>query len=184
MSKIGRKPIIIPQGVTVDVSQHAITISHQGKMVTVPLLPAISCTQEGDKLMFHAKQDSQQARANWGTVRALTQNAVRGVTQDFVKELEFEGIGFKASLEGKTLVLHVGFSHPVRFEPPPGVTLQVVKNIIIVSGSDKAVVGAVSSEIRSIKKPEPYKGKGIHYKGEVIRRKAGKKVGATTGAAA
>ena len=114
-------------------------------------------------------------------MRSLLQNAVFGVVKDFTKTLEIEGIGFKVSLEGNVLVFSLGFSHPVRFTPPPDITFKVEKNAITISGRDKALVGATAAQIRSLRKPEPYQGKGIRYRGEVIRRKAGKKVGATTG---
>ena len=184
MSKIGRKLIALKEGVVVTQSGDTIKVENKGKVVTVPLLPSVSFEIKDKQIMVDSKDDSKQGRANWGTVRALLQNAVLGVTQDFSKVLELEGIGFKVALEGKNVVMNLGFSHPVKYEPPQGITVKVEKNIITISGSDKGLVGATAAKIRQFKKPEPYKGKGIHYKGEVIRRKAGKKVGATTGAAA
>lgn len=183
MSKIGRKPIVIPQGVTVSQEGASLTISAKDKTIILPMLAGVSCVIQGNELIFSSRETSKQEKANWGTMRALTHNAISGVQKDFSKVLELEGIGFKAALEGKVLVLNLGFSHQVRFEIPHNITITVDKNTITVSGINKELVGATAAKIRSLKKPEPYKGKGIHYKGEVIRRKAGKKVGATAGAA-
>jgi large subunit ribosomal protein L6 len=113
--------------------------------------------------------------ANLGTMWANLRNAIQGVTEGFIKVLEIEGVGYKAVAEGKTLVLSLGYSHPIRFELPEGITAVVDKNTVTISGNDKQMVGQVAAEIRAYRKPEPYKGKGIHYKGEVIRRKVGKK---------
>jgi len=169
MSKIGRKPIQLPEGVSVTQEGSVITVACAGRTVQVPTL------------RLAAESTLQEARMNWGTMRSLLQNAVFGVVKDFTKTLEIEGIGFKVSLEGNVLVFSLGFSHPVRFTPPPDITFKVEKNAITISGRDKALVGATAAQIRSLRKPEPYQGKGIRYRGEVIRRKAGKKVGATTG---
>lgn len=183
MSKIGRKPIILPEGVTVTKTGDSVKVENKGRIVTVSVLSGVSFEVKDKQIVLTSHTDTKQGRANWGTMRALLQNAVRGVAQDFKKVLELEGIGFKAALEGKTLVMSLGFSHPVKYDPPAGVELKVEKNTITISGSDKALVGAVAATIRAFRKPEPYKGKGIKYQGEVIRRKEGKKVGATTGAA-
>ena len=122
--------------------------------------------------------ESKQTKAFWGLTRALLQNMVLGVKEGYEKKLEIEGLGFKAILEGQNLVLSVGFSHPVKIEAPEGIKFSVEKNIITVSGSDKELVGQTAANIRKVKKPEPYKGKGIKYAGEVIRRKVGKKAAA------
>lgn len=184
MSKIGKKPIQIPEGVQVLMSENALEIKGKLGAIKLPLLPYVSAEMKDKELVFSVKGEGKQSRANWGTMRALSANAVKGVTEGFSKTLEIEGVGFRASLEGKNLVLNIGFSHPVKYTPPEGVTIVIEKGAIKVSGSDRAVVGEVAAKIRSLKEPEPYKGTGIRYRGEVIRRKAGKKVaGGTAGAA-
>lgn len=187
MSKIGKQPVKIPEGVTALVQDRALEIKGKLGAITLPVLPSITVEQKDGALLFTAASDKVQARSNWGTMRALAQNAVTGVSQGFSKALEIEGIGFRAAMEGKTLVLNVGFTHPVKFTPPEGIAIVVEKGVIKISGVDRAVVGEVAAKIRKIKKPEPYQGKGIHYQGEVIRRKSGKKVagaGAAAGGAA
>ena len=146
----------------------------------LPILPYVKVelkTEErGNEILIYSKEDVKQARANWGTMAALTKNAIKGVAEGFSKNLEIEGIGFKASLEGNRLVLNVGFTHPVKFESPAGIKIVVEKNQIKIFGIDRFLVGETAANIRKIKKPEPYKGKGIRYQGEVVRRKQGKKV--------
>ena len=122
------------------------------------------------------EKDTKQGKANWGTIFALIKNGIKGVSEGFAKNLELEGIGFKASIEGTNLLLNVGFTHPVKFTPPAGIKVVVEKGVIKISGVDKSLVGEVAAKIRKIYPPEPYKGKGIRYQGEVVRRKAGKKV--------
>lgn len=187
MSKIGKKPIDIPSGVEVSLTDGQLEFKGKEGSLTLPVLPHLHAEikkEDGaSQLIFTAKSNIKQARANWGTMAALAKNAIVGVSQGFAKTLEIEGIGFKAGMEGNKLSLNVGYTHPVKFEPPAGIKIIVEKNQIKISGFNKAVVGEVAANIRKIKKPEPYKGKGIHYLGEVIRRKAGKKVaGAGTAA--
>lgn len=176
MSKIGKQPIKIPEGVEVKINDREMEI--KGKLGTLKLdvLEFINTSITDGTIVFTATGSHKQARANWGTMRALCANAIKGVKDGFMKILEIEGIGFRATMEGKTLVLTVGFTHPVKYVPPEGITIAVEKGLIKVTGSDKASVGEVAANIRKIKKPEPYKGTGIRYQGEVIRRKAGKKV--------
>ncbi|MBI5401338.1 50S ribosomal protein L6, partial [Candidatus Wolfebacteria bacterium] len=131
-------------------------------------------------LNFKINSELKQAVANWGTTRALANNIISGLQKEFSKVLEIEGVGFRAIIEDDVLVLSLGFSHPVRYKAPKGAKITVEKNAITISGSDKEIVGQTAAEIRALKKPEPYKGKGIRYRGEVIRRKAGKKAGAAT----
>jgi len=184
MSKLAKKPIPIPPEVKIEIKGDEIHISGKAGVLSLPLLSYLDLkvSSEGS-ISVTAHANHKQARANLGTMASLLTNAIEGVTKGFSKSLEVEGIGFRASLEGTTLVLTVGFSHPVRFQAPPGVKLTIEKNVITVSGVDKQLVGEVAAQIRRIKKPEPYKGKGIHYSGEIIRRKAGKKVaGSTAGA--
>lgn len=193
MSKLARKPIAIPQGVEVKQNDGVLEFSGKEGKLTVKVLPFISVelssgggSASGGKdgqLTVKLQRATKQGRANWGTTASLVKNAIGGVNEGFRKNLEMEGVGFKASMEGNNLVLNVGFTHPVKYVPPTAIKIVIEKGVIKVSGSDKALVGETAAQIRKIYPPEPYKGKGIHYQGEVVRRKAGKKV-AGTGAAA
>ena len=181
MSRIGKKIIAIPSGVTVNVAGKSLSVKGpKGELhLTVHSDMDIE-VKNGTVAVTCKKNASKKAPGIWGLSRTLVANMVTGVTNGFEKVLEFEGIGYRVNLEGSTLVMQLGFSHPVRFEAPKGIAFAVVKNAITVSGADKELVGEVAARIRALKKPEPYKGKGIRYRGEVIRRKAGKK--ATTSA--
>jgi large subunit ribosomal protein L6 len=186
MSKIGKKPVLIPAGVEVNLNDDKVEVKGKGGVVNLPFLSYLKGNftkkeNEGSELVFSITNNSKQARANWGTMASLVRGAVEGVTNGFSKNLEIEGIGFKASMSGSKLILNVGFTHPIELESPSGIKIAVEKNIIKVSGIDKALVGQVAANIRKVKKPEPYQGKGIRYQGEVVRRKAGKKA-ATAGA--
>lgn len=176
MSKLAKKPLIIPDGIEVAIEENAVSVRGGGKTITVPRLAFIDVQLSGRTLTLTTQEAERQARANWGTMAALLKNALRGIQEGFSKILEIEGIGYRAVLEGKTLVFSVGFTHPVRFTPPDGITITIEKNQLSVRGIDRALVGETAARIRNIKPPEPYKGKGIHYRGEVIRRKEGKKV--------
>jgi len=183
MSKLAKKPIPIPEGVKAELKGEHLEFTGKAGSFGLAMLPYVKAEIRERGLVLTKTADHKQARANWGTMAALTKNALRGVSEGFTKSLEIEGIGFKAGKEAETLVLNVGFTHQVKFQPPSGIKITVEKNVIKVSGVDKSLVGEVAAQIRKIKKPEPYKGKGIHYVGEVIRRKAGKKVAGTgTGA--
>jgi len=175
MSRIGKQPIEIPEGVEVKVGQGEIRVKGpKGELVQeIPREVEVSVKEK--EVIVNLKHKSGNGPALWGLVRTLIANMVQGVTQGFEKQLEIEGVGYRAALEGKKLVLSLGFSHPVEIEAPEGIEFKVEKNLITVSGIGKQLVGQVAADIRSKKKPEPYKGKGIHYVGEVIRRKAGKK---------
>ncbi|KKR88869.1 MAG: 50S ribosomal protein L6 [Candidatus Wolfebacteria bacterium GW2011_GWA2_42_10] len=179
MSKIGKKPINIPQEVEIKIHGNVLEFKGKNGSLRVEILPFIKAELKDNTLSFDVVNDSRQAKANWGTTRALAQNAIIGVKDGFSKILEIEGVGYKVSAEGNNLTFNIGFSHPVKFIPPEGIKISVEKNIIKVSGIDKALVGKTAAEIRSLKKPEPYKGKGIKYRGEIIRRKEGKKAAAT-----
>ncbi len=183
MSKIGKQLIKIPEGVDVKIIDGKIEVKGKLGSLSLPILEYVTAKLENGELYFVINASHKQARSNWGTMRALSANAVKGVAEGYNEVLEIEGIGFKANLEGQNLVLTVGFSHPVKYEIPVGASVVVEKNTIKINGIDKQLVGEVAAEIRAIKKTEPYKGTGIKYKGEVIRRKAGKKV-AGAGAAA
>lgn len=183
MSKLARKPIAIPQGVEVKKNDGVFEFSGKEGKLNVPVLPFISAELKDNQLILKLEKDTKQGRANWGTLASLLKNAAKGVSEGYNKTLELEGIGFKAAMEGANLTLNVGFTHPVKFTPPATVKVSLEKGIIKVFGVDKALVGETAAKIRKVHPPEPYKGKGIHYKGEVVRRKAGKKV-AGAGAAA
>lgn len=176
MSKLAKKPIAIPEGVKVEVSGKEVKFAGKDANLALPVLDYTDVQIKDNQIFLSKKAGHKQAAANLGTMAALVKNALVGVSQGFSKSLEIEGIGFKAALEGKTLVVNAGFTHPVKFEAPGGVKVTVEKNIIKVSGIDKGLVGQVAAQIKKIRKPEPYKGKGIHYVGEVVRRKEGKKV--------
>lgn len=176
MSKIGKQPIVLPDGVTASATPAAVEVKGKLGTLSVPVLPFIIVAVKDGAVVCSRNVESIQSSANWGTMRALIANAVIGVSSGYTKTLQIEGIGFRATLEGKTLVLAVGFTHPVRFTPPVGVTLVLTKNLITISGIDKFAVGEAAARIRAIRKPEPYQGKGIRYQGEVVRRKEGKKV--------
>ncbi len=177
MSKIGKQIINIPEGVDVKTVDQTLVVKGKLGSITLPILKYITVKINGSVLSCEAKEtNNKQARANWGTMRSLTANAIKGVSLGYEEILEFEGIGFKVNMEGKNLSLTMGYSHPMKFVTPVGVTIVLEKNTIKISGFDKQVVGEAAAKIRSLRKPEPYKGTGIRYKGEVIKRKTGKKV--------
>lgn len=177
MSRIGKKPIDIPQGVEVKINDLKINVKGPKGALEIDLPKGVSVEQKDNQLIFVvAKPELGTQKALWGLSRALVNNAVLGVTEGFSKELEINGVGFKVALQGKKLVLNVGYSHPVEYDLPEGITAEVDKNNIKLFGVDKQLLGQVAAEIRAVKKPEPYKGKGIKYADEHIRRKAGKVV--------
>ncbi len=180
MSKIGKQPITVPEGVEVKINDGIFDLKGKVGEFFVKSLPFIETKLENNVISFNVKNNSKQAKANWGTLRALVQNAITGVSEGFMKNLIIEGVGFRANMEGESLVLNVGLSHPVKIAPPAGIKISVEKNLIKISGVDKDLVGKIAASIRAVKKPEPYKGKGIRYEKEIIRRKAGKKVAGTT----
>lgn len=174
MSRIGKLPIEIPSGVTITVDSDVITVKGAKGELTVPHLSDVTVAVEGTQATVTRKDDERTARAQHGLQRSLLNNAVVGVTSGFEKKLEVNGVGFRVSGGGQSLDMQLGFSHPVKYNAPEGVNLTVNKMEITVNGIDKQKVGQVAAEIRSLKKPEPYKGKGIKYADEVILRKAGK----------
>lgn len=174
MSRIGKLPIDVPTGVTITVDSDVITVKGAKGELTVPHLSDVTVTLEGTQAIVTRKDDERIAKAQHGLQRALLNNAVDGVTKGFEKKLEVNGVGFRVSGGGQAVEMALGFSHPVKYAAPTGVTLAVDKMTITVSGIDKQQVGQVAAEIRSLKKPEPYKGKGIKYADEVVLRKAGK----------
>lgn len=174
MSRIGKLPIDIPSGVTITVDSDVITVKGPKGELTVPHLSDVTVKEEDGKLTVTRKDDEKIAKSQHGLQRALLNNAVEGVTKGFEKKLEVNGVGFRVSGGGQEIELVVGFSHPVKYRAPEGVHLTVNKMEITVSGIDKQQVGQAAADIRAIKKPEPYKGKGIKYADEQILRKAGK----------
>jgi len=180
MSRVGKKPILIPADVEVKIEDKVVIIKGPKGELSREIRPEIKIEQKENKIFVIPQILTKKTKAFWGLTRTLIANMIKGVTEGYQKKLEIEGLGFRANLEGDNLVLQVGFSHPIKIEPPPGIKFSVEKNIITVSGSDIELVGQVAANIRKVKPPEPYKGKGIRYLGEVIRRKMGKKV-ATTG---
>lgn len=175
MSRIGKKPIIIPDGVNIVTDGFNVSVKGPKGELSWKLNPAIGVEIEDKTLVVKPVLSAKKSAALWGTTRARIQNVVDGVTKGFEKKLEIEGIGYRAALEGNGLQLVLGFSHPVRFNAPNGIQLKVEKNVVTISGIDKDLVGETAARIRALKPPEPYKGKGIKYQGEIIRRKAGKK---------
>ena len=174
MSRIGKLPIQVPSGVTITVDSDVISVKGAKGELTVPHLSDVTVTIEGDQAVVVRKDDERIAKAQHGLQRALLNNAVVGVTQGFEKKLEVNGVGFRVGMSGTTLEMSLGFSHPVKYNAPEGVAITTNKMEITVNGIDKQQVGQVAAEIRALKKPEPYKGKGIKYADEVILRKAGK----------
>ena len=173
MSRIGKLPIEIPAGVTITVDGNVTVTGPKGTLSTL-VLPHVDLTIEDNVLTVTRKSDEKMAKAQHGLMRALINNMVVGVTKGFEKKLEINGVGFRVSGGGQAINLSLGFSHPIDYKAMEGVSLTVEKNNITVSGIDKQKVGQVAAEIRALKKPEPYKGKGIKYADEVILRKAGK----------
>lgn len=175
MSRIGKLPIEIPQGVDVTVEDHQVTVKGPNGTEVVAVRPEINVKVEDNHIVVTRVDDSRQARSLHGLSRTLIANAVHGVKHAFEKKLEIQGVGYRANMEGKNLNLSLGYSHPVIVEPPEGITITVEANTkITVKGSNKQTVGDVAAFIRSKRPPEVYKGKGVRYEGEHIRRKAGK----------
>ena len=175
MSRIGKQPIKIPSGVEIKVDGQLVSVKGPKGELSQKLHEKVMVAQAEDELNVSVKHpENKTERSLWGLSQRLIQNMVEGVTQGFQKQLEINGVGYKAVLSGKKLVLNLGYSHPIEFEAPTGIDLTVEKNLITVTGTDKQLVGQVTANIRSFRKPEPYKGKGIKYVDETIQRKAGK----------
>ena len=180
MSRIGKLSIPVPSGTEVSVSEGVITVKGKGGTLTRPVHPAVSVTVADGAVSVAPANNSRLGKALWGTYAAHMRNMIAGVNTPFVKKLQIEGIGFRAELAGKQLKMALGFSHPVLVSIPENLTVLVEKNIISVSGASKDAVGQFAASVREIKKPEPYKGKGIRYVGEVVRQKQGKKAAASS----
>lgn len=178
MSRIGRKPIEIPKGVTITRNGVSVKVKGPKGELESRMHSNIAVEIKDNEVIVTRPNDAKENKALHGLTRALIQNMVDGVVNVFTKTLDIVGVGYKAELKGKNLLLSIGYSHPVYFMPPDGVTIQTpAQTQIIISGIDKQLVGLVAAKIRSIRKPEPYKGKGIKYSGEQIQRKAGKTAG-------
>ncbi len=174
MSRIGKLPIDIPTGVTITVDSDVVLVKGPKGELTVPHLSDVTVTLDGTQAIVTRKDDERIAKAQHGLQRALLNNAIIGLTKGYEKKLEINGVGYRVSGGGNEIDLLLGFSHPVKYKSPDGVLLTVEKMTVTVSGISKQAVGQTAAEIRKIKKPEPYKGKGIKYSDEVVRRKAGK----------
>ena len=174
MSRIGRKPIQIPAGVTIEVTNGVVTVIGSKGTLTQVLLPGLAVEIEGATLTVSKTVETPETQRSFGLMRTLIGNMVIGVSQGFTRGLEINGVGFRAAVAGNQITLSLGFSHPVIFNLPQGVEAKVEKNLVTLTGFDKQLVGQVAANLRDLKKPEPYKGKGIKYVEERIRRKAGK----------
>ena len=179
MSRIGKKPITIPDGVTVNISPEGqIDVKGPKGALQYTAHPLTNVVQEENELIVKIENaDNVQERTLWGTTRSNIANLIEGVTEGFSKQLEVVGVGYKVAKKGNAVVFNVGYSHPVEFALPEGVDADVEKNSVTIKGIDKALVGEVAANMRKIRKPEPYKGKGIRYSDEVVRRKVGKAAG-------
>jgi large subunit ribosomal protein L6 len=174
MSRVGKLPIAIPSGVTITANDSEITIAGGKGTLTQFTMPDISVQQEGEEIIVTRANDEPKTRAKHGLMRALLNNMVTGVTQGFSKKLEINGVGYRVAAQGTDLKFNLGFSHDVIYKLPAGITAKIEQNTITVSGISRQQVGQIAAEIRALKKPEPYKGKGIKYEGERIVRKSGK----------
>ena len=174
MSRLGKIPVAIPGGVTVTLENGLLTVKGPKATLTREFKNDVEVKIEGDTVTM-SPGDTPEAKALWGTYAAHLRNMITGVTEGFTKVLEIEGVGYRAEVKGKEIVLNVGFSHQVMLEIPEGISAEVVKNVITLTGADKDALGQFAANVRKVKKPEPYKGKGIRYRGEFVIRKQGKK---------
>ncbi len=175
MSRLGKTPIEIPAGVEISHALGVLTVKGPKGTLTQPMRSIISVVLENNTIALTPNKQTIEAKALWGTYASLVHNLIEGVTVGFKKVLEIEGVGYRADAQGQKLTVTVGFSHPVIIQVPEGITATVEKNVITITGNDKHAVGQFAANVRKVKKPEPYKGKGIRYQGEHILRKQGKK---------
>ena len=176
MSRIGKNPIAVPDGVTVEVSGQQVTVKGKLGELSATVVDEVEVSRDGGLIVLKPRNDSIRAQKMWGTSRSVVGNLVRGVAEGFTRKLEINGVGYRAQVQGKELVLQLGYSHEIRFPIPEGVSIACPEqNRIVLSGADKQKVGQAAAEIRGFRPPEPYKGKGIKYDDENIRRKEGKK---------
>jgi len=181
MSKIGKQPVSIPSGVKVTIVDSKITVLGPKGELNFSFRPEVIVVIEDDKVNVSRKSENKFAKSLHGLTRSIIANMVHGVTEGHQKTLELVGVGYRATKQGEDLILNVGYSHPVTIKETPGIHIEAKENKILVSGADKVMVGEIAARIRRVRPPEPYKGKGIKYSGEIIRRKAGKAVKAIGG---
>jgi large subunit ribosomal protein L6 len=174
MSRVGRLPIILPDNVTATFEKNTFKAVGSKGELTLDINPKVNVLLEENKIIVSKKVSDREGAEQYGLTRTLIANIIKGVTEGFKKELEINGIGYRASVSGESLVLNLGYSHPIDYKIPEGIHVSVEKNIVVISGFDKQKVGQVAAEIRSFRTPEPYKGKGVKYRTEVVRRKSGK----------
>ena len=174
MSRVGKKPIQIPQDVKVNINDDTIYVESKKGKLSYKFLPQVEVKQEGNEIIITRKGEDRFSRSIHGTTRSLIANMIEGLSKGFEKKLEIVGTGYRAQIQGNKLILNLGYSHPIEYVPPKDISITVERSTITVSGYDKQKVGQVAAEIRAFRKPEPYKGKGIKYVDEVIRRKVGK----------
>ena len=176
MSRIGKYPVPIPQGVTVEIAGQTLTAKGKLGTLKLPISPEVGVTVADGKVTVKPKTETKRARMQWGTTRALVNNMVTGVSKGFTRNLEIEGVGYRAAVQGKNLVLQLGYSHDITFPIPSEIKITCEKpTSITITGADRRQVGQIAAVLRSYRKPEPYKGKGIRYATEHVRRKEGKK---------
>ena len=174
MSRIGKQPVSIPDGIEVSVNGSIITFKKGNVTKELDTKDFVNVKVENSEIVFTPKGDSREDRAFWGTFRSISNNFIIGLVDGYEKKLEINGVGYKAAVQGNKLVLNLGHSHPINYEFPKDVQIAVEKNLVTIKGNDKQVVGQIAAEIRSFRPPEPYKGKGILFEGVQIKRKAGK----------
>lgn len=177
MSRIGKMPVVIPEKVDLKVNGATVTVKGPNGQLEYTFNDLVTFESDGKELTVKPVDDSKKATSMWGTARTLVNNMVTGVTTGFTRTLEFNGVGYKAAVQGDTLNLSLGYSHPIEYKLPEGVSVKVTKNVIDLSGANKELVGFAAAKIRSFRPPEPYKGKGVKYSDEHIIRKAGKSAG-------
>ncbi len=176
MSRVGKYPVTVPEGVTVDITDSTITVKGKGGELSTQILGNVKVTMEEGGVTVTPTNNTKFARSMWGTTRSNIQNLVTGVTEGFKKGLELRGVGYRVAQKGDVLILSLGYSHDTYFVLPTGVSAKVEKQTLIeLTGADKQMVGQVAAQIRALRKPEPYKGKGVRYVGEYVRMKEGKK---------
>lgn len=180
MSRLAKKPILVPNGTQVSVSGRVVTVKGPKGELSREFRPSVEIVAAADTVTLTRKGISAENKALWGTYAAHIKNMIRGVNNPFEKKLVIEGIGFKADIKGSEIVLSLGFSHPIKISIPNGLAVKSEKGVVTIVGIDKELVGSFAAKLRDLKKPEPYKGKGIRYSDEVIKRKQGKKAGVTT----
>jgi large subunit ribosomal protein L6 len=175
MSRLGKKPVVLPKGVTATIADGVLTVTGPKGALTRVIRPEVTMTIADEVVTLAPKAGNELAKKLWGTYAAHVRNMITGVTEGYTRILELEGVGYRAEVKGKQIVLSVGFSHPVPLDIPEGVGAVVEKSVVTLTGIDKDVLGQFAANVRKVKQPEPYKGKGIRYRGEFIIRKQGKK---------